>query len=119
MKQIGIILSLLLITTLAYAGPQVSKVTSAGGSISTGVLTITTPGTGVVLGSSTPAYKIIVTANLSNYNLIYLGDSSVSSSNGLEVATGVVTVIDTDNLANIYLDSVVGTDGVSFMVIQP
>jgi len=85
--------------------------------ITYGHKTVTTAGTAVVLGTSTSLKQGLAVQPLStNTGLIYIGNSSVLSTNGFELPPGHPGVfIPIDNLAGIYVNSAVNGEGVSFI----
>jgi len=89
--------------------------------------TVTAAGTAEALVSDpTWVRKIYMKALAGNAGVIYLGDSTVSSSNGYEVAAGVEIDLtslleeaeDNFRLDEIYIDAANNGDGVSFIYFQ-
>lgn len=77
---------------------------------------VTTAGTRVALaGASTPVVSVTIKALSTNTGLIYVGDSTVDSTNGFVLASGDSASSDIDNLTDIYLDSSVDGEGVSYL----
>lgn len=85
------------------------------GSIISGQKSVTTAGTREVLGASTAIQGIIIKANRTNTGNIFVGDATVASSNGFVLDRGAAVSFDVDNLADIYIDSSVNGEGVSFI----
>lgn len=77
--------------------------------------TVTTAGTAEALAASTAVKSVVIRALLSNTGVIYVGDSSVSSSNGIELQAGDAITIEIDDLAKVYLDASVSGEGVSYL----
>ena len=77
---------------------------------------VTTAGTQVALASSTAIYhSVTIMAQAGNSGNIYIGDSSVSSSNGYILDAGDTIEIQIANLSTIYVDSSVNGEGVSYI----
>ena len=86
------------------------------GSAPSNKVNVTTAGTRVALGASTAIGGVIVRANLTNTGIIYIGDSTVSSSNGFELDRGSTITYPIDNLSKVFIDSSVSGEGVSYMI---
>ena len=89
--------------------------TSTPSTIYNGSKDVTTAGTAVALGSSTTIKSVVVKAKCSNAGTIYIGDASVSSSNGMELQAGDAIGIDIDDLSTVYIDSSVSGEGVDYL----
>lgn len=64
-------------------------------------VTINTAGTReAISGSSVLCYSVIISADKLNTGNVYVGDSSVSSSNGEELAAGESIILTADELFN-------------------
>ena len=84
--------------------------------IYTNVTTVTTHGTRVVLATSQAINSgVSIKALSTNTGLIYVGNSTVTSGNGFELAKGEAITVITPNLANVYIDSGVDGEGVSYI----
>jgi hypothetical protein len=83
-----------------------------------GVKTVTTAGTDVALAASTPCKRVTVQAQTDNTSLIAVGgsgvDATIATGTGVVLYPGDVFELDIDNLADIYIDSLVSTEGVRF-----
>lgn len=80
---------------------------------------VTTAGTAVALvSSSTPAIWVAVTAETDNTGLIAVGGSTVvaaqATRKGVPLNPGDTITFSTDDLADVYIDSTVNGDGVTF-----
>lgn len=85
-------------------------------SLTTGKTTVTTAGTRVVLATSASVNSgVVVKALASNTGLIYVGNSTVASTNGFQLSAGDTVTIITASLANVYIDSAVNTEGVTWL----
>jgi hypothetical protein len=82
-----------------------------------GRTTVTTAGTAVLLlGASTETNTFTITALEGNTGNIYIGDSSVDSTNGYIVPPGSSVSLDHDHaIENIYIDSDVNGEGVCYL----
>lgn len=92
-------------------------------SIILGVVAVTTAGTRKQISTDSKAcYAIVLQANSSNTGKIYVGDSTVTSSNGIELSAGDSLTIspqsinggsDTEiNLTDVYIDAQVSGESV-------
>lgn len=81
-----------------------------------GQTTVTTAGTEVALGSSQALIvgQITIKALHANTGWIYVGKNPVTSSTGFVLDAGESTVIMTDNIADVFIDSSVNGEGVSY-----
>jgi len=78
---------------------------------------VTTAGTRAVLGTSQAILSITITAKLTNTGNIYVGNSSVTSSNGAILSAGDSLSLDTNDISNVYIDSDVNGEGVSYIAV--
>ncbi len=88
------------------------------GLIKDGRTVVTTAGTAVVLATSTPCKRIVLAAEVDNTGPIVVGGSTVvaalATRRGNPLDPGDSATIVTNNLANVYLDSMVSGDGVTY-----
>jgi hypothetical protein len=100
------------------AGENVIKV-AGGESLIQGVKDVTTAGTRVQLSSvSQPCREVLVIAKRTNAGRIYVGNSSVSSTDyGADLGAKESVSIPVANLNLIYIDSSVDGEGVSYLAI--
>ncbi len=96
-------------------GVGLDVVISPYASFGTGHKAVTTAGTQVALAASTACKKVTIKALAGNSGLIYVGISTVSSLDGFELTKQEEITIYTDNLANIWIDSAVNGEGVSYI----
>ena len=86
--------------------------------IAHGVKTVTSAGTDVVLASSTAAKLVIVQAQTDNTDKIAVGgtgvDATVATGTGIILDPGDSVTLPCDNLADIFIDSLVSGEGVRF-----
>lgn len=76
---------------------------------------VTTGGTQVALAASQAVKWVIVKALADNTGNIYVGDSSVDSTNGYVLTPGEAIGLDVANLATVYIDSDEDGEGVSYI----
>lgn len=87
------------------------------GVVGSGSQTVTTAGTRVQLSSiSVPCKNVTIQSKFANTGNMYLGDSTVSSSNGLVLYPGSATSfrVTPNNLNLLYIDSAVNGEGVDY-----
>lgn len=86
--------------------------------IADGRKVVTTAGTRVTLASSTACKQVVITAETDNTGIVVVGGSTVvaalATRQGVPLAAGDSVAIEIDNLADVYLDSTVNGDGVTF-----
>ena len=95
---------------------------STGGAVATtvgdGRAFVTTPGTAVALAASTAIKEVTVTAELTNTNLVCVGGSTVvaalATQRGTPLYPGDSFTIESDNLAEVFIDAIDATDGVVY-----
>lgn len=80
-----------------------------------GKTTVTTAGTRVVLAASTTVKSVTIKALAANTGTIYVGDSSVASTNGFQLAAGDTVSLDLNNLNTVNIDSSVNGEGVTYI----
>lgn len=80
-----------------------------------GKTTVTTAGTRVVLASSQAVKSVAIKALTSNTGTIYVGSSTVSSTNGFQLAAGDTISLDIANLNTVNIDSSVNGEGVTYV----
>lgn len=79
---------------------------------------VTTAGTRVTLASSTSCKSVTIKAKVANTGTIYVGDTSVSSSNGFALAAGETVSLDIANLNTVNLDASVSGEGVTYVGVN-
>ena len=83
-----------------------------------GVKTVTTAGTDVALAASTTCKRITIQAQTDNTNIIAVGgsgvDATIATGTGVVLYPGDVFELEIDNLADVYIDSLVNGEGVRF-----
>lgn len=83
-----------------------------------GVTTVTTAGTDVALAGSTACKRITIQAQTDNTSAIAVGasgvDATIATGTGILLYPGDVFELDTDNLADVFIDSLVNGEGVRY-----
>lgn len=83
-----------------------------------GVKTVTTAGTDEALAASTAVKWVIIQAQTDNTGVIAVGgsgvDATVASGTGILLAASEKITLPCDNLADIYIDATVSSDGVRY-----
>lgn len=82
-----------------------------------GKKTVTTAGTRVTLASSTTVQSVTIKALASNTGTIYVGDTSVASTNGFQLSAGETVSLDLTNLNTVNLDASVSGEGVTYLAV--
>lgn len=91
-------------------------VTTTPATVYNGQKAVTTAGTAEALGSSTTLTAgVTVKALAANTNNVYVGDSSVDSSNGYVLDAGESVFIEVDDLAKVFIDVDTNGEGVSYI----
>lgn len=75
---------------------------------------VTTPGTQVALATTQVYKRLVVVADDTNTGYIYLGDLNVDSTTGIKLPAGGFFTFYFVDIANIFIDSSVALEGVSF-----
>lgn len=83
-----------------------------------GKTTVTAAGTRVVLAASTTVKSVTIKALSTNTGLIYVGNSTVSSANGFQLAAGDTISMDIANLNTVNIDSSVSGEGVTYIGVN-
>lgn len=80
-----------------------------------GQITVSTSGTRVPLAGSTAVVAVVVQALSTNTGSIWIGDSTVTVSNGFELQPGQSTGIAIDNLSKVFVDATTNGDKACFI----
>lgn len=83
-----------------------------------GKKTVTTAGTRVVLAASQAVKSVTIKALSTNTGFIYVGDTSVASTNGLQLEAGETISLDIANLNTVNLDSSVNGEGCTYIGVN-
>lgn len=100
--------------------PISGTLTTTSGSIAgDGRKVVTTAGTAVAIASTTAAAKVIITACTDNTDLVTVGASTVvaalATRRGIPLAPGQSVEIGCTDLADVFIDSLVNGEGVTFL----
>jgi len=90
-------------------------VLAANTTVLNGVKEVASAGTAVALAASTASKWVILKAYAANTGNIYVGDSSVDSTNGYVLAAKEAIGLDVANLATVYIDADTNDEGVTFI----
>lgn len=107
---------------IASSGVDIGSVGHNITGIGHGVKVVTTAGTDVALASSTTAKAVMIQAQTDNTSAIAVGasgvDATIATGTGIILYAGEWTPwIPIDNLADIYIDSLVNGEGVRFIYL--
>jgi len=111
-------------STAQTDGSQKTQIVDVNGNVVTitsighGVKVVTTAGTDVALATSTPCKRVTIQAQTDNTSAIAVGssgvDATIATGTGVFLNPGDVFELDIDNLADIYIDSLVSGEGVRY-----
>ena len=110
-------------TLVSPTNPFPVSVTSANTNVKDGRKVVTTAGTRVALASSTACKEVVITAETDNTGIVAVGAAgtviaALATRTGIPLNAGDSIVLQTDNLADVGLDSTVSGDGVTFMAFS-
>jgi len=108
---------------LSSSNPLPVTTTSANTVVTDGRTVVTTAGTRVALASSTACKEVVITAETDNTGIVVVGAAAtvvaaVATRRGVPLSAGDSIALQTDNLADIGLDSTVSTDGVTYVAFS-
>lgn len=83
----------------------------------TGQITVTTAGTRVQ-GSNSLCTSLILKAHPSNTGIVYVGNSSVSSSTGFPLSAGDAVLVDAGNLNELYFDASANAQKICYLQLR-
>lgn len=82
---------------------------------------VTTAGTREALATSTPCSIVIITAEANNTGVVVVGGRTViaalATRQGIPLSAGDSITLTIDNLNKVWLDSMVSTDGVTYLYL--
>ena len=111
---VGLLTGVILAAGSAIIGRVGHDVTGIGH----GIKVVTTAGTDVALASSTVCKQVLIQAQTDNTSVVAVGatgvDATVATGTGILLYPGEVIVLAADDLADIYIDSLVSGEGVRF-----
>jgi len=106
------------VTSIAPGTNAIGKVGHDTTALGHGVTTVTTAGTDVVLAASTACKWVIIQAQTDNTNKIAVGaigvDATIATGTGVVLDPGDSITLLVDNLADVYIDSLVNGEGVRY-----
>ena len=110
-------------TLVSPSNPFPVSVTSANTTVTDGRTVVTTAGTRVALASSTACKEVVITAETDNTGIVVVGAAAtvvaaLATRRGIPLSAGDSVVMQTDNLADLGLDSTVSTDGVTYVAFS-
>ena len=83
-----------------------------------GVMTVTTGGSDLVLAASTACKMVIIQAQTDNTNPVAVGasgvDATIATGTGVLLYPGEIVVLQVDNLADVFVDSITSGEGVRY-----
>jgi len=85
--------------------------------ILTGVTTVITAGTAVVLGIGTVTRTIVIRAHETNTGLIFVGNIGVSAANGYRLNPGESVSLSIALRSTVYIDAAVNGESVSYLAV--
>ena len=101
-----------------YTLEQTKDLLAGGDTLGEGRKVVASAGTAEALGTSATIKEVLITAELNNTGVICVGGSGViaaeATREGTPLELGESMRIATNNLANIYIDSTVNGDGVTY-----
>jgi len=105
------------VTPIVASGAGAQSVSvSLPSAIVNGQETVDAAGTAQVIGASaTLVSGVTVKALAGNTGIVYVGNSAVDSTNGFELSAGEAVFIETDDVANIWVDAATNDDGISYV----
>jgi hypothetical protein len=102
-------------------GSSIGNIVTTPGSVGDGRKTVTTGGTAEALASSTSIKSVVITAETDNTGVIVVGGSTVVAAlgtrRGTPLSAGESLSLEIDNLADVYLDTTVNGDGVTYTYV--
>ena len=80
---------------------------------------VATAGTQVPLSATSVGFEsLIVQAKITNTDSIYVGNSTVSSTDGIVLTSLASVVLDGGDLNDVHIDSAVNGEGVTFLYVN-
>lgn len=96
----------------------VQNTPAAPAAIFNGKTSVTTAGTRVTLAASQAIQSVTIKALSTNTGFIYVGNTSVASTNGLQLKAGESVSLDIANLNTVNIDSSVNGEGVTYIGVN-
>lgn len=118
MKKIILIL-LILLWFCPYVCAQPTVYVVSGGTIVNGITEVTSANTAVPLSTDTTINEVHIMWHSSNTQpFVYVGSSTVTTNNGIQVTSGSVLTLKVDNLNEIYVTSASAGDRISWIAVR-
>ena len=110
-------------TLVSPTNPFPVTMTSANTTVTDGRKVVTTAGTRVALATSTACKEVVITAETDNTGIVVVGAAAtviaaIATRTGVPLSAGDSVVLQTDNLADLGLDSTVSGDGVTYVAFS-
>jgi hypothetical protein len=110
-------------TLVSPSNPFPVTMTSANTTVTDGRKVVTTAGTRVALATSTACKEVVITAETDNTGIVVVGAAAtviaaIATRTGVPLSAGDSIVLQSDNLADVGLDSTVSGDGVTFVAFS-
>lgn len=109
------------VTSIAAGTNAIGRVGHDITGIGHGVTTVTTAGTDVALAGSTACKEVTIQAQTDNTSSIAVGasgvDATVATGTGILLGAGDSITLNCDNLADIFIDSLVNGEGVRYVYL--
>ena len=110
-------------TLVSPSNPFPVTMTSANTTVTDGRKVVTTAGTRVALATSTACKEVVITAETDNTGIVVVGAAAtviaaIATRTGVPLSAGDSVVLQTDNLADLGLDSTVSGDGVTYVAFS-
>ena len=91
---------------------------SVASAIDTGNKDVATAGVAVKLtASATPCKRLIITGKAANTNKIYIGGTSVASTDGTFIYASQTLQLEIDDVSKVYIDADTSSEGVQFTYV--
>jgi len=98
---------------------RTAEALSNRGTLATGQVSVGSAGTAEALATDQPVpdgTPVAIRANSDNATPVYIGDSSVTASIGIELTAGDGITLNINDVSEIYVDADTSGDGVSWIV---
>lgn len=124
MRKLFVLFSVLLLASFCYAEPIMITgdvtgnpvtPTQSGRSFTTAQTDVGV--SAIALGATPSVARLLLKPHASNKGMIYVGNSAVTSTTGLELATATVTMLDINTVSGLYAISTTANQKVTVMTI--
>lgn len=114
-STIGTVTTVSTVTAVTTITNSVAVTVAAPTAIFNGLTNVTTAGTRVTLAASQAVKSVAIKARSTNTGTIYVGNSSVASTNGIQLLAGETVSLNIANLNTVNIDSSVNGEGVTYI----